>query len=283
MSYIYVAIAVVLLAFEFACSKKYQALEGAQMVPGLRFNALTGLLSALTMLVISGFQPAWSPLSLILAIGQAACCIAYSLIGFRVLKMGGMALYTTFLMSGGMLLPYFVGVAFWNEQLSWLRIVGVVLILGAVILSNFTREKISKKLIALCCTVFVLNGFVSILSKYHQIKAPVDSTNFAMYAGAAKFLLCSLVLIFCRKAPSQFMQNRKSYLVIAVTAVVCGVSYLLQLMGAKDLPATVLYPMITGGCVVMSALAGMVFFKEKISKMQLISILLCLAGTLFFL
>ena len=283
MSYIYVAIAVVLLAFEFACSKKYQALEGAQMVPGLRFNALTGLLSALTMLVISGFQPAWSPLSLILAIGQAACCIAYSLIGFRVLKMGGMALYSTFLMSGGMLLPYFVGVAFWNEQLSWLRIVGVVLILGAVILSNFTREKISKKLIALCCTVFVLNGFVSILSKYHQIKAPVDSTNFAMYAGAAKFLLCSLVLIFCRKAPSQFMQNRKSYLVIAVTAVVCGVSYLLQLMGAKDLPATVLYPMITGGCVVMSALAGMVFFKEKISKMQLISILLCLAGTLFFL
>ena len=283
MSYIYVAIAVVLLAFEFACSKKYQALEGAQMVPGLRFNALTGLLSALTMLVISGFQPAWSPLSLILARGQAACCIAYSLIGFRVLKMGGMALYTTFLMSGGMLLPYFVGVAFWNEQLSWLRIVGVVLILGAVILSNFTREKISKKLIALCCTVFVLNGFVSILSKYHQIKAPVDSTNFAMYAGAAKFLLCSLVLIFCRKAPSQFMQNRKSYLVIAVTAVVCGVSYLLQLMGAKDLPATVLYPMITGGCVVMSALAGMVFFKEKISKMQLISILLCLAGTLFFL
>ena len=282
MSYIYVAIAVVLLAFEFACSKKYQALEGTQMVPGLRFNALTGLLSALTMLVISGFQPAWSPLSLILAIGQAACCIAYSLIGFRVLKMGGMALYSTFLMSGGMLLPYFVGVAFWNEQLSWLRIVGVVLILGAVILSNFTREKINKKLIALCCTVFFLNGFVSILSKYHQIKAPVDSTNFAMYAGAAKFLLCSLVLIFCRKAPSQFMQNRKSYLVIAVTAVVCGVSYLLQLMGAKDLPATVLYPMITGGCVVMSALAGVIFFKEKLSKLQLFSILLCLAGTLFF-
>lgn len=283
MSYIYVGIAVVLLAFEFACSKKYQSLEGTQMVPGLRFNALVGLLSAVTMLIITGFRPAWSAVSLALAIGQAACCIAYSLIGFQVLKMGGMALYSTFLMSGGMLLPYFVGVAIWNEQLNWLRIVGVVLILGAVILSNFSKERINKKLIALCCAVFVLNGFVSILSKYHQILAPIDSTNFAMYAGAAKFLLCALVLLFCRKAPSSFMQNKRSYWVIAATAVVCGTSYLLQLMGAKDLPATVLYPMITGGCVVMSALAGVIFFKEKLSKLQLFSILLCLAGTLFFL
>ena len=286
MSYIYVAIAVVLLAFEFACSKKYQALEGTQMVPGLRFNALTGLLSALTMLVISGFQPAWSPLSLILAIGQAACCIAYSLIGFRVLKMGGMALYSTFLMSGGMLLPYIFGLLFLDEQPSVLRIIGVLVVLAGVVCTNASEDKVSKGLLFLCAAVFALNGGVSIISKCHQVstRPTVSTSAFVMYAGVAKCLISALVLPFTGKSASQRGFAKKHSLpIIAGGAIIGAASYFLQLIGAANLPASVLYPMVTGGSIIFSAIAGVIIFKEQLSRRQIISITLCFIGTLLFL
>ena len=62
-----------------------------------------------------------------------------------------------------------------------------------------------------------------------------------------------------------------------------GVFYGLQLMGAKALPATVLYPLVTGGSIVFSAFSGMIFLREKLSRRQITSIILCVAGTLLFL
>lgn len=76
---------------------------------------------------------------------------------------------------------------------------------------------------------------------------------------------------------------KKTLLLIAASALIGGLSYMLQLIGAKDLPATVLYPLVTGGSIIFSALAEKVFFKGKLTKYQLISIALCFIGTCFFL
>ena len=70
---------------------------------------------------------------------------------------------------------------------------------------------------------------------------------------------------------------------ISGAALIGGISYLLQLVGARDLPASVLYPMITGGSIIFSTLSGMVFFKERPQRKQLLGILACFLGTLFFL
>jgi hypothetical protein len=54
MDYILVGIATLLLAFEFACSKKYQINEGTDISSGLKFNALSGLLTVLVFFCLSG-------------------------------------------------------------------------------------------------------------------------------------------------------------------------------------------------------------------------------------
>ena len=59
--------------------------------------------------------------------------------------------------------------------------------------------------------------------------------------------------------------------------------YFLQLIGAANLPASVLYPMVTGGSIIFSAIAGVIIFKEQLSRRQIISITLCFIGTLLFL
>jgi drug/metabolite transporter (DMT)-like permease len=280
-------IATVLLTFDFALQKKYQTIEGTDLIAGLKFNAVNGLLTAVIFFALSDFKIEFSLFSVILAFGMALFGMTYSILSFQILKSSGMAIYSIFLMSGGMLLPYFYGVIFLGEMLNPIRIVGVVLILIAVVLSNKTKYNIKVTVLPLCIAVFLLNGFVSILSKAHQINdtfSPISSTAFVMYSGVAKFLFSTATLLFCRKQKqTAFFSSKGTFLFLFGSALIGGVSYTLQLIGARELPATVLYPIVTGGSIAFSALSGKIFFKEKLSFYQIIGIALCLAGTLLFL
>lgn len=287
MNYLLVMIATVLLTFDFALQKKYQTIEGTDLIAGLKFNAVNGLLTAVIFFALSDLKIEFSLFSVILAFGMALFGMTYSILSFQILKSSGMAIYSIFLMSGGMLLPYFYGVIFLGEMLNPIRIVGVVLILIAVVLSNKTKYNIKVTVLPLCIAVFLLNGFVSILSKAHQINdtfSPISSTAFVMYSGIAKFLFSTAALLFCRKQKqTAFFSSKGTFLILFGSALIGGVSYTLQLIGARELPATVLYPIVTGGSIAFSALSGKIFFKEKLSFYQIIGIALCLAGTLLFL
>ena len=286
-NYILVILATILLAVDFAISKKFQSVEVTDLGPGLKYNALNGLFTAIVFWALAGFKIEFSWFSLILAFSMALCCAAYSLIGFRVLRIGNMAVYSLFLMSGGMLLPYFYGILFLEESLTFARICGVLIILLAIIISNKSKEKFPVVFYVLCAAVFLLNGSVSVISKCHQINTvfqPVSSISFIMYSGIGRFIFSLGALLFVNKGgkPAKF-SGKKTLLFIAASALIGGLSYMLQLIGAKELPATVLYPLVTGGSIIFSALAEKVFFKGKLTKYQIISVILCFLGTCFFL
>ena len=287
MNYILVLIATILLAFEFAFSKKYQESEGTSLISGLRFNTLSGFFTAIIFFALSGFKLQFSLFSLIMAFLMSLLCMLYSIIGFQILRKGNMSLYSLFLMSGGMLLPYIFGILFLQEPLTLLRILGILFILAAVYLSNPTKCKLDKSQLILCVIIFIMNGFVSIISKCHQINitfAPVDNTSFVMYSGICKCIMSSFALLFCKSTETKYsFATRKSIYIILGAACISGISYTLQLMGAKALPASVLYPLITGGSIIFSTLCGKLLFKEKVSKFQIISVALCFIGTCLFL
>lgn len=287
MNYILVAIATLLLAFDFALQKKYQSLEGTDAAAGITFNIWIGLFTAVIFFALSGFLLEFSLYSLILAFFMSLFNALYIIVGFRILKTNSMALYSVFLMSGGMLLPYIFGVAFLDEPLTILRVGGIVLILVAVTLFNKVKYDGSLSLLLLCTMVFLFNGTVSIISKTHQISTAfptVSSTTFVMYVGIWKFIFGCITLPFVKKGAKLTPALPKHVVwIVVASALIGGVSYMLQLVGAKELPATVLYPLVTGGSILFSAFAGKVFFKEKLSAYQWISIALCFLGTLLFL
>lgn len=279
--------AALLLALDFSFSKTYQAWEGITILAGLKFNTLNGLVTAAIFFTLSGFKMEFSAYSALLAFCMSLFAMIYSVVGFRVLKDGNMSIYSIFLMSGGMLLPYLFGVMFLNEDLTLSRTIGLTIILVAAVLSNGIKGKLKTSFLLLCAAVFVLNGAVSILSKCHQINTAnhaVSSTMLITYTGIAKFVIGCTVFPFCRRnvEPLPFSSKRTVYVVIC-SALVGGVSYMLQLTGARELPASVLYPIVSGGSIIFSALSGKLLFKEKLSVYQLVSIGLCFVGTLLFL
>lgn len=287
-------LAAVLLALDFSIAKMYQKRAGTSLSAGFAFNALLGLFTALIFWIIGGFSFQITWFSTIMAVLLTVFCTGYTLIGFRILRAGSMALYSLFLMTGGMTLPYLWGLIFLDEPFSWLRTVGLCVLMGAVLLSNLPKkgEKINAKLIVMCLAIFLLNGFVSIVSKTHQIESglpAVDANGFVVLSGLGKFVISGSAYLIAKlvdknKGEKQEKPQKLPILaLIACSAVIGGLSYLLQLMGAKNLPATVLYPFITGGSMIFSSIVGATVFREKLSKNLVLGIGLCFIGTLLFL
>lgn len=286
MDCILLTLASVLLAADFALNKVYQKKYGTEPKVTLLFNSLLGLFSALIFFVMR-LELNFSLFSCVLALLTSTLVMSYNIIGFKFLQFGNLATYTMFLMTGGMILPSIYGILFLNESPDFLRICAIIVIVFGVVL-NCRGGKISKNQILMCVAVFVINGFVSIISKIHQSQTyfhTVNSFDFIIWGGFFKFLIAGTLFLFARKksANTSTVSFKFAPVIICLSAVVGGVSYLMQLTGAKNLPATMLYPFITGGSVVFSSIVSVIVFKEKLTKKQILSILLCFAGTLLYL
>lgn len=290
--YLMIALAVILLAMDFSVNKLYQKRYGTSLASGLKFNALLGLFIAIIFFAINGFRFEFSMYSMLMASMAAISVMSYNILGFRVLKAGNMAFYTLFLMCGGMLVPYVWGVVFLQEKLTVFYVLGLALITASMVITAKDKAIPGGHIFALCIVIFFLNGISSITGKAHQIERVyrcVTETEFVMMTGIAKCIIASAAYaVVKRKGAAKSDTNAKNsfawgVLFVVLSALLSGLSYILQLSGAKQLPATVLYPLITGGTIVFSSVAGAIFFREKISKRLVFSIIVCIAGTCMFL
>ena len=303
--YLIVLLAVIGLAVNFCLTKLYQNRTGTGFRISVLFNIITGAFTATLFFFINGcmngFSLHFTPFSWLMAALLLFFCGSYALIGFKIIAMGNIATYTLFLMLGGMMLPYFFGLIYLEETFSYLRLAGLVLMVIAIALSGMNNDKRQKRrsswlFFVLCMIVFCLNGGGSIVSKIHQLPEnefrAAASPAFVMMAGIIRVVVFSLIYLGIRikdkKTPKEKRPEpiKLPWSVIGImfaSSAVDGASYLCQLIGASHLPATVLYPMITGGSVVLTALAGRIFFKQKLSLPGTVGIILCFAATLFFL
>ena len=291
--YLLLLIADLMLAVGFAISKIYQKSAGTSFRAGFIFSALSSLFTSLIFWVYNGFKFGLTWFSFVIAMIGSVLCTAYTLIGFRIMKRRGMSLYTLFLMTGGMTLPYLFGLVFLKESFSIFRLIGLALIIAGVFFSVLGKGKPDKLTVILCSIVFVLNGFVSIVNKIHGINVDIaaDPQEFVVLSGLINFVI-NIIFLYTVKDPTDHtdeeLTKSKNPILILVTlallsSIVGGVSSVLQLEGAKYIDASLLYPFITGGSIVLSSLAGWIFFKEKATKNMIISVALAFVGTLFFL
>lgn len=295
--YILTLLSVFGVAIGFYILKKYQIAAGSGLKSGLIFNSLSGALKAVVFIVINGFHVEFSIFSLIMAALTVVFSGTYTLLGFKIMSHGKISVYTFFLMLGGMIFPYLFGLLFLTEKFNWLRTIGLLLMVVSIYIIFRGKENInfstSGSIVILCFLVFVLNGFVSIFSKVHQIESvyeTVSPTGYVILTGVLSFVFNSLMLLCLRMGGRLHKEEAKDkrtiaklFLLILVSTVVSGVSYLFQLISASNLPATVLYPMLTGGSIVLTAIVGQIAFNEKVTRSLSIGIVVCFIATLMFL
>lgn len=289
-SYLLIILADILLAISFVYQKKYQNQAGTSVKACLSYNLCMGIISAAMFLAISGFTVTLTWFSVICAFVFSILFISFMVIGFRLMEKGSMSLYTLFLMSGAMTIPYIYGLVFLNETLSVMRTIGLLLFISAILIANLNKNRIDKSQLLLCVLVFVINGFVNVISKMHQVSfagAIVSSTDYAFIINVCKAFVSLVALLFIQKTDKVngkvTIPPKSLLLIILLAAIPDGVSYMLQLIGATNIPATVMFPLLSGGVIILSTLVDFVFFKERISSKQWIAVGISVLGTFLFL
>lgn len=281
--------AVLLLALQFVFAKLYQKREGTAVSAALLFILAVGAGKLLLFLVLCRFHPLFQWVSFGFAAAVSALCMLYTLFGFALMQRASVSLYTLFLMAGGMTLPYLYGVFFLSEPITLWRSGGLLLVFLALVLIHLPgMGKGGGKAPLLCAAVFVLNGLVSICSKTHQIwPGAIPPAAFSFYNSAFDVFFAFTALLILRLSQKNKAEGRrfsgKTALICCAAAVLSGISFLLQLNGASHLPASVLYPLVTGGTVVLTAVFDGLFFRTKPSVRAVVGLALCLTGTLLFL
>ena len=285
--YVLIFLAAIGCAVNFALTKVYQLNQGNSQETGLLFNCLVGVVGFVIYFAICGFRIEITPFSFILATLFTFFVGFYTILGFKIMSMGSMAGYTVFLMLGGMTLPYFYGIIFLGESVTPTKIIALSLMIAAILLQNAINKKKGKTTFYLLCVlVFILNGLTSIVSKMHQIDLGVkivSENEFVVIKNFIRAVMFGGMIPFFKSKNGRILSIKpKMYVVIVLSGVVGSTAYLLQLICASHLPATVQFPIMTGGTIIFTAILGMIFFNEKISLRQTISLIICVISTILF-
>jgi len=285
--YILIFLAALGCALNFVVTKVYQLNQGNSIETGVIFNCLVGLAGSLIYFVVCGFKIEVTAFSVIMSLLFTLFLGLYTIIGFKIMSIGSMAVYTIFLMLGGMILPYFYGLLFLDEEITVFKVIALIMMIIAIVLQNEGEKKKGKILFyILCVSVFILNGLTSIVSKVHQIYleyGTVSNNGFVLLKNLMRFLTFGFMIPFVNKSKKNiFVMTPKMYFVILSSALISSIAYFFQLLCASHLPATVQFPVLSGGTIIFTALLGLICFKEKISKRQVLCLFLCLISTIIF-
>lgn len=314
MDYLLIVMASVCISIQFCLTKAYQRRTlnpGEKMSAALEKSAFfsmgSGLAAFLFFWLTAGFQVQFSGFSLMISLCLNAVNIVSLLLSLLVISMGEISVYTLFIMLGGTLLPFLFGVLFWEERLSPARTAGIILLILSLLLPVFGSRRAGKKgsglFFLLCTLVFFLNGTTGILSKIHQTTdGAVNAESFMVINNGILFGMAGLLFLILRlrrirRSPrersasespdGQAERPGRAFAfrcgLIALYAVISGAAFLFQLIGAVTLDASLLYPMVTGGTIVLGTLFGWIFFREKPGPASWLSTGTALFATLLFL
>ncbi len=269
MYYFLVIMAVILFSLQFLFNQRFEQSRGESLDSALEFSLYKSLVIVVIMLIISGFRVQITAFSLIMAVIYAFSGIAMTVFSMKAFAVANLSVYSVFSMLGGMLLPFVLGVGFYDEDLTPFKVICCGLIVVSVLL-NIKKGKQDKKAIVYYMAVFILNGMAGVISKIHQSSESPhsDSSGFMMLTSLVTVAICAVWLIVKNKKIP--LIKGKELLFASGYGVFNGIGNLFLLMSLEHLPASVQYPLVTGGVMLFSTLISAVR-KEKITVKEYIA------------
>lgn len=283
MHYAMIFASVAMFGGGFAFNDLYRKRRGS----GLRISMESAFIGSATgliiLFIINGFRFEFAPFTLIMGIISAVNGILFTFCSFKALGSINLSMYSLFSMLGGMLLPFFQGIIFYDEKITVAKIVCVALICVSLALT-VTRGG-GKKGYIYYVGVFVLNGMSGVLTKLYN-ELPYEKTSAAGYSvwiSICTLVLSGLIWLFLSlKRNRKNNEKRFSFIDLAIGAGNGGLNKIanfLLVIALTKVDTSVQYPAVTGGVMIASTL--ICFFSDrKPSRKELISVILAFAGTL---
>jgi drug/metabolite transporter (DMT)-like permease len=275
--YAIITASVILFALTFFFNDRYQKESGSDMGATFVFSLINSLAGLLCLLALNRFRFEFTPFTLLMATLTAINAIAYIFCSLKAFAHINISLYSIFAMLGGMLLPFVVGIVFYDETLTVGKGVSLVLIIAAL---AFTVKRDQKKNGGIYYAgVFILNGMSGVLAKIFQ-SAPYEAASAASYSiwSALVTVVISVgVLIVLGKRVKK--PSGKAVALSSCFGILSKIGNYMLLIALAVLPASVQYPFVTGGTMIVSTVIALIC-RQKPSYREYISVGLSFAGVM---
>jgi drug/metabolite transporter (DMT)-like permease len=183
--------------------------------------------------------------------------------------------YTSLFYSLGLIVPVIFGLLFWGEKMGMLQVIGLLLLLITIYLGSGSKSPTSpEKGMNLRWLVFTLvaflgNGFLMTITKAHQVLLPGKQVMEFLFicfstATVSSFLL-AIIMLLLKKQDTHHLKDRNFVLVVIGTGITTAVGNMIMFILAGRMDGVVLYPVVCGGVVVLSSIASLILFKEKLA------------------
>ena len=280
MYYGFVVIAVVMFGLQFLTNQQYQKDMGSGIFQAAFFNLLGCVLGIPILLMINKFQFEFTPFTLLMSCVAFTNSILFSICSLRAFERVNLSMYSLLSMLGGMLLPLIVGVLFYQERMTFGIVLCVLFIVGSLSLTIEKDEEEKKGGFLFYAGVFFFNGMSGVISKFYT-DAPFAKASSAGYsiltALVTAFVSLAIVAFYWAKKPPI---SKKAMLFGVSSGVLSKVANYLLLIALTVLPASVNYPMVTGGTIIVSTIIA-AFSQKKPKKKEWLAVVLAFMGVLF--
>lgn len=253
------------------------------------FTSLSILFALTVFIAIAVFNGTFSFNSEILpyAIGFAVAYGSASIGSFLAIGTGPLSI-TSLIVQYSLIIPTIYGLITGDKPSPYLYI-GLGLLFVSLFLVNIEKKgeekKISFKWIIFLLLAFFGNGLCSTVQKAQQ-DVFVTEQNPDGYK--SEFMIIALAVSFIAIAVSALIFERQDLGAKIKTGahwyIICGLANglvnLFVIMLAKY-DASIVFPVISAGGIVTSALAGIFIYKEKLSAMQILGMILGTSSIVF--
>lgn len=250
------------------------------------YGCMCSLFAALffTVSSLSGglnFTIEFLPYSMIFGISY----LGANVFGFLSIKEGSLSL-SALVISYSLILPTLYGLIFLDEEISATMIIALVLLIVSLAFINLEKKgekkKITLKWIIYVALAFVSNGACSISQKVQQVNFNGAYKNeFMIVALVIVFVvLMTLSLVYEGKYLAHNMKN--GILWFSFAGVSNGAMNLLVMVLSATMAASIMFPAISAGGIVVAFVISMLIYKEKYSILQYVGAGLGIAAVVLF-
>lgn len=245
------------------------------------FSAAKALAALVVFLITSGGSLEFSKESLIYSVAFAITYSVTTIFSVLAIKTGPLSL-TSLFEQYSLIIPTFYGLLILNEEAGVSLIIGIVLLLISLLLVNLEGKKEEKK-ITLKWGIYVLlaflgNGGCSTVQKIQQINCngayKSEFMIIALIITVITLFICALI----NERNTMVHSLKKGFPYYSICGFANGAVNFFILVLSTRMPASVMFPIISAGGIVITALISIFFYREKLSVAQKIGMVMGIAA-----
>jgi len=189
------------------------------------------------------------------------------------IRINGVVLPSTF-MKLGIVVPTLMSIFAFGESLTLLQGVGLVAAVAAIWLIGSEKGQGKAKSIGWLLILLAAGGVTDGTSKiYEELGAAALKDHFLLTTFFVALLLCALLCVVKKETIT-----RREIVYGMALGIPNYFSARFLLLSLGEIPAVIAYPTYSVGTIVAVTLAGLLLFREKISKRQMTALIIILAA-----